>query len=53
MAVVINEFEVVSESDRAAAAPAPSAAVPTRPDPAELDRELAARRARMIRARAY
>ena len=53
MAVVINEFEVVPGAEQA---PTPSAAAPaTAPklDAAQVERELAARHARAIRARAY
>ena len=52
MAVVINEFEVVPGAEQA---PTPAAAPASAPklDAAQLERELANRHARAIRARAY
>jgi hypothetical protein len=56
MAVVVNEFEVVPEADRpAAAAPAPAAAAAAAKSPlapAELDRALRTLRERCARLRA-
>lgn len=52
MAVVINEFEVVNEP--AAPAPAPPQAAPAKPAaPVDVERALAASRAREQRVRTY
>lgn len=52
MAVVINEFEVVSGAEQAPAQATAPAATP-KLDAVQLERELADRHARAIRARAY
>jgi hypothetical protein len=52
MAVVINEFEVVPGAEQAPAQAAAPAAAP-KLDAAQLERELADRHARAVRARAY
>ena len=52
MAVVINDFEVVPGADQAPAQTTGPASAP-KLDPAQLERELADRHARAVRARAY
>ena len=52
MAVVINEFEVVSGAEQAPAQAASPAAA-AKLDATQFERELADRHARAIRARAY
>ena len=52
MTVVINEFEVVSGAGQVASQASAPAAAP-KLDAAQLERELAVRHARAVRARAY
>jgi hypothetical protein len=53
MAVIVNDFEVVSEPTEQAPPPAPAVAREFVPSPLDLERLLAEQRARAERVRAY